>query len=74
MAVDWAENDGEVVLTATSVQDLVDELEQNQLVITTANKIVAGNVTILKKSVGDRGWFQEGLLAGLRIALELGVP
>lgn len=79
MAVVWTEDSSGVTLTAASVQDLVDELEANELALQQATSLVCGNITldlaVLVASFGtSRRHLQVGILEGLKIAQELGVP
>jgi hypothetical protein len=76
MAVQWTEDPVEgMVLTATSVQDLVDELEANPRTMHEAKRIVCGTIEIQPEKVGvERGDYCVGVLQGLKIAQELGVP
>lgn len=80
MAVTWTEVANEhggmdVVLTATSTQDLFDELNANPRALHEANRVVCGTIEFQPTNLAhDRAGYSAGLRRGLEIALELGVP
>jgi hypothetical protein len=76
MAVVWTtEADETETLTAASVQDLIDELEADERALYRATKVVCGGLEFSPRDFKvERAVYQEGLLQGLKIAQELGVP